>query len=132
MLPAMGRRDKKRVEEVLAENFVRIRNKRKEDGLLKSLGVAAKTANNVEKARHNTKLQTIVKLAESFGVEPYQMLIPFEDKNFVSVILAWAKSDPRGRADLYKIAEAILKPDGEDHEEEAASATVHGRRDQPG
>lgn len=129
----MGRRkDQKPVEKVLAENFVRLRDKKKADGTLKSLGVSPKTANNVENARHNTKLTTVVKLAESLGVEPYQMLIPMEEEKFLSVILAWAESDPRGRDDLHAIAETILKRRGEQHGDEAGSAAIQRRRDGAG
>lgn len=129
-LPDMGRR--KPAEKTLAENYVRLRDKKKSDGTLKSLGVAPKTANNVENARHNTKLTTIVKLADALGVEPYQMLIPVDEENFLSVILAWAQSDKRGRDDLHAIAEAILKRRGEQHGDEAGPAIVYRRGNNSG
>lgn len=126
----MGRR--RPTEKILAENYARLRDKKKSDGTLKSLGVAPKTANNVENARHNTKLTTIVKLADAFGVEPYQMLIPVDEENFLSVILAWAQSDKRGRDDLHAIAEAILKRRGEQHGDETSPAIVHRRGNNSG
>lgn len=126
----MGRR--KPAEKILAENYIRLRDKKKAEGTLKALGVSLKTANNVENARHNTKLTTVEKLAESLGIDTYQMLIPVEEENFLSVILAWAESDKRGRDDLHAIAEAILKRRGEQHGDEASPTVAQRRRDNSG
>lgn len=126
----MARRpDKKSIEQVLAENFKALREVKRPA----KLGVSPKTANNVERARHNTKLSTVSALADNLGVEPYQLLIPVEDQKFLAVILAWAQSDARGKDDLHAIAETILKRRGEPADAKPANAaTVHRRRDGAG
>lgn len=106
----MGKeRNKNQPEDVLAENYKTLRDLRKGAGLWKGPGVSPKTANNVEKARHNTKLQTIIRLADALGVEPFQMLLPVKDKKFLAVLQAWAQTDENERDNLHAIAEAMLK-----------------------
>lgn len=123
----MGRRgEKKSIEDVLAGNFSRWKDLKKPA----KLGVAPKTANNVENARHNTKLSTVAALAQSLGIEPYQLLLPVDDEKFLAVVQAWEQSDARGRDDLQAIAEAILKRrESGAGEAPTSSAAIHRRRD---
>lgn len=107
MLPGMGRQ--KSIGDVLAENYDRLRNKSKEAGVWREPKVSPKTANNVRKSRHNTKLETVVELAKACGVEPYQLLMPAEDENFLVIFLAWAQSDASARDNLVVIADAMLR-----------------------
>lgn len=121
-LPWMGKeRNKRPAEDVLAENFARLRDKRQDDGLWKGPGVSPKTANNVANGRHNTKLDTIVRLAKALGVEPYLMLIPLEDVKVLAVLEAWAQSDDSGRDTLFVIADAMLKRGQSDAQPDATA-----------
>src|SRR5688572_27133961 len=79
-------RNAPRTEDVLAENYKALRELAKAGGLWKGPGVSTKTANNVENARHNTKLTTIIALAAALGVEPFQLLIPVKDTKFLAVM----------------------------------------------
>lgn len=127
----MGKqKDKKPVEQILAGNYVRLRDKKKSDGTLKGLGVSPKTANNIEHARHNTKLTSIIKLADALGVEAYHMLIPVEENDFLTVLLAWAQSNEAEKGNLHAIAKAMLERKNKDDESRApAPSAVHRRRD---
>lgn len=123
-LPGMA--DKRKARDVLAENVRRLRDKA---GAPESLGVAPKTVNNIERARHNVQLDTLDSLAKKFHLEPYQLLIPAEDEKFLDVIRAWAQLDARGRADFHAIAEKWLERSIRDVHEGTASAVANGRRD---
>lgn len=96
-------------EDVLAENYVGLRNKAKASGVWKGPGVSPKTANNVEHSRHNTKLSTVITLAKACGVEPFQMLVPNDEADFLVIMQAWAQSDGAGKDALLGTAEAMLE-----------------------
>lgn len=124
-------RNKHEAEDVLAENFRRLRDKKKDAGLWKGPGVSLKTANNIENSRHQTTLQTIKKIAESVGVEPFQLLLPVKDAKFLDVVLAWGQTDDSGRDNLHAIAEAMLRRRNE-NASRADTPTTHRKRDRAG
>lgn len=118
----------KKAREILAENVKGLRDK---PGAPAALGVAPKTINNIERARHNIQLDTLDAIARKLKVEPYHLLVPSDDQKFLDVILAWAQSDERGRGDLHAIAEALLRRSAE-RDEGNGTATTVARRDRAG
>jgi hypothetical protein len=125
--------NKKPVENVLAENYLRLREIKKRDGTWNGPGVSPKTANNVEKSRHNTKLQTIIKLAATLGVDPFHMLVPVEDEKFLDVMRAWAQTDEQGKDNIHVIAKAMLdRIEGKKDEARSGAPVVQRKRDRAG
>jgi transcriptional regulator with XRE-family HTH domain len=75
-------------------------------------GVGQRTINNVEKARHDPKLSTIEAIARAFGIEPYQLLCPASEKEFLQVLAAWQHADQPGKELLLVAAETVMRRHG--------------------
>ncbi len=108
---------------VLSDNLKRLMALSKVNSgpkLEKASGVSQKTINNIDKGRHDPRLSTISKIAHALGVEPYHMLVPGQGEKFMSVCLAWAKSDARGRAVIAATARATAQLDATGDDKSAA------------
>lgn len=103
---------KKRAAIVLAENLRRLMdgdlNLSTGPKLAKASGVSQKTINNIEKARCDTRLSSMEKLAKVFRVEPYVFLTP-SDENLLPIVRAYSQTDGRGRELLHSAADAVLQ-----------------------
>lgn len=111
--------DKRAARVILAENLKRLMDQdaNLDSGpkLARARGrpkIAPKTVNNVLNKRHNTRLGTIEKLAERFGLEAYQILIPAEEETLLQIVHAYNDGDGRR---LLKLAAdtALLGRDGQ-------------------
>lgn len=119
-------------DEVLAANLAAMMQRkgiRSEAELAKLTGVSQKSINNILNRRHDPYLSTIYKLASKLGIEPYHLLCPADDDNFLALCSAWAQSDERGRDDLHAIAEAMLKKrDSREPEEDGRRPVANSSR----
>lgn len=106
----MVEQKRKPVVEVLAENVIKILEKNKESGSTVSgrRGPTTKTINNIVNRRHKPTLKSIEKLARALGIEPYQLLCPIQDGDFLTIIRAYNETDDRGRETLVDNAQILL------------------------
>lgn len=72
-------------------------------------GVAQRTVNNMEKARHDPHLSSIEAIARAFSLEPYQLLCPQDEKEFFQLVRAWHAGTPQERELLLAAAETVTR-----------------------
>lgn len=109
-MPIMGKRT---AGQVLADNVKRLKNGHHQ---LKSAsrvasrsGKVQKTINNVENARFDPKLSTIEAIAKAFGVDPWVLIYPALDENFLLISRAYSQANASGR-DLIILAARGASP----------------------
>lgn len=109
---------KKRAAELLAENLLMMMasdpNLSNGPKLAKASGVSQKTINNIVRGRFDTQLSSIEKIAKAFRTEAYIFLTP-SDESLLPILLAYAKTDSRGRELLNSAADAVLISNGRTH-----------------
>jgi transcriptional regulator with XRE-family HTH domain len=127
---------KRNAAAILAENVKRLMklspNTESDPKLGKLSKLAPKTINNVVQERHNTKLSTIEGIAEVFGLETYQLLMPIEEFeeeiNFFRIAHAYNKGDERGRRLLVMAAKTAVDEAGENESGAKHAGESDGKR----
>jgi transcriptional regulator with XRE-family HTH domain len=89
--------------------------------------VAQKTISNVLAGRHDTQLSTIEKLAKSFGLEAYHLLIPIEDEDVLRLVSAYNTSGENGRRVLMLAVRAAEGDERDARRVEPIRSPDHGR-----
>lgn len=116
---------------VLANNLKRLMDRKPdlESGpkLERRSHVAQKTISNVLAGRHDTQLSTIEKLAKSFGLQAYHLLIPLEDEDLLRVVYAYNASGENGRRMLMLAARAAEGDERDDRRVEPVRSPDDGR-----
>jgi transcriptional regulator with XRE-family HTH domain len=72
-------------------------------------GIAQKTINNIQHSRHDPKLSSVEALARAFGLQPHQLLCPLSDRDFLTIAVAYNRTDSIGRQLLTFAAESAEK-----------------------
>lgn len=100
-----------------AENLNRLARESK-------LGFASVT--RIKEARTSVRINTLEKLAGTFGVEPWQLIAPgLSDAKFLEILKAWQQTDGRGKRMLLSAAEGAVADDGE---RQGSTATARNAR----
>jgi transcriptional regulator with XRE-family HTH domain len=107
---------KKNILAVLGENLRRLMDAHPDlsssPKMATKTGIAARTINNVENQRHDAKVGTVEAIAKAFGLQPYQLLCPTDDKEFFLVCKAWNLANESGRDLLLGAAETVIRRHG--------------------
>lgn len=83
------------------------------------------SAARIKEARTAVRINTLEKIARTFGVEPWMLLAPgLSDEKFLEILKAWQHTDGRGKRMLLSAAEGAIADDGERPERPAAPARL--------
>lgn len=72
------------------------------------------SATRIKEARTAVRINTLEKIARTFGVEPWMLIAPgLSDEKFLEILKAWQHTDGRGKRMLLSAAEGAVEEDGE-------------------
>lgn len=91
--------------------------------LAREAKIGPASATRIKECRTAVRINTLEKIARTFGVEPWQLIAPgLSDDKFLDILRAWQQTDGRGKRMLLSAAEGAIAEDGERPERTTAKS----------